>query len=76
VRGTPHAALRCMRTSPSLPAAEPQRRASADRLIARLRQTIAAERELLGHPVFAIGAARVIVDARSEIRRIERHCPS
>ncbi|MDP9271167.1 MAG: hypothetical protein M3P14_09405 [Chloroflexota bacterium] len=62
-----------MRTFPRLLVAEPQRRTSADGRIARLRQTIAAERELLGHPVFAIGAARVIVDSRSEIRRIERH---
>jgi hypothetical protein len=46
-------------------------RASADRRIARLRRTIAAECELLGNPIFAVGAAHVIVDARAEIRRLE-----
>jgi hypothetical protein len=47
-------------------------RTSAEQRIARLRRTIAAERELLGHPVFEVGAAHVIMHARLEIRRIER----
>jgi hypothetical protein len=51
-------------------AAPPWRRGSADR-IERLRRTIAAESELLGHPLFAIGAAHVIADAQAEIRRIQ-----
>ena len=41
-------------------------------LIERLRRTIAAERPLLVHPLFGVGAARVMVRAQAEIRRIER----
>jgi len=61
-----------MKTSEVLRAAQSRLRISTDKRIARLRRTIAAERELLGHPVFAVGAAHVIVDARMEIRRIQR----
>lgn len=52
-----------------------ERRAAAERRLARLRRTIAAELPLLGHPAFAVGAAHVIADARSEIRRIEQRRP-
>ena len=47
-------------------------RASPRRLIEALQRTIASERELLAHPRFEIGAARVMVDAQSQLRRIER----
>jgi len=61
-----------VQTPEAVRAAESRLRISTDQRIARLRRTIAAERELLGHPVFAVGAAHVIVDARTEIRRIQR----
>ena len=47
-------------------------RASPRRLIEALRRTIAMERELLVHPRFEIGAAHVMVEARTQLRRIER----
>jgi hypothetical protein len=40
--------------------------------MARLRRTISAERQLLAHPFFGVGAARVMVRARAEMRRIQR----
>ncbi len=48
-------------------------------LLTRLHRTISAERELLVHPLFGVGAARVMVRARAEIRRINRgqgHLPA
>jgi len=41
-------------------------------MIAALRRTIAAERPLLAHPVYAPGAARVMLQARSDIRRLRQ----
>jgi hypothetical protein len=38
----------------------------------RLERTISSERQLLMHPLFGVGAARVMVRARAEIRRIRR----
>jgi len=43
-----------------------------ERKRASLRRTIAAERQLLPHPLFSIGAARVMVQARADLRRLER----
>jgi len=43
-----------------------------ERLRASLRRTIAAERQLLPHPLFSIGAARVMVQARADLRRLDR----
>jgi hypothetical protein len=47
-----------------------------NRLRAALRRTIAAERQLLPHPLFSIGAARVMVRARADLRRLEGTRPS
>ncbi len=41
-------------------------------LLGRLNHTLATERQLLVHPLFGVGAARVMVRARAEMRRI-RH---
>jgi hypothetical protein len=38
----------------------------------RLERTISSERQLLMHPLYGVGAARVMVRARAEIRRIRR----
>ena len=47
-------------------------RRATDRLVANLRRTISAEKPLLAHPLYGYGAAHVVVEARSELRRIER----
>ncbi len=39
---------------------------------ARRERTISSERQLLTHPLFGVGAARVMVRARAEINRIRR----
>ena len=49
-----------------------RRNAHLKRLMASLRRTIAAERQLLPHPLFSIGAAHVMVQARADLRRLER----
>jgi len=49
-----------------------RRNAHLERLIASLKRTIAAERQLLRHPLFSIGAAHVMVQARADLRRLER----
>jgi hypothetical protein len=41
-----------------------------ERKRASLRRTINAERELLAHPLFSIGAARVMIQARADLRRL------
>jgi len=43
-----------------------------ERLMASLRRTIAAERQLLAHPLFSIGAAHVMVRASADLRRLAR----
>jgi hypothetical protein len=50
----------------------PRSRGRIERTIAALRRTIAAERPLLAHPVYAPGAARVMMQARADIHRL-RH---
>jgi hypothetical protein len=47
-----------------------QRDPKVERKRALLRRTIKAERELLSHPLFSIGAARVMVQARADLRRL------
>jgi hypothetical protein len=42
-----------------------------ERKLASLRRTINAERQLLAHPLFSIGAARVMVQARADLRRLD-----
>jgi hypothetical protein len=42
-----------------------------ERKRASLRRTINAERQLLAHPLFSIGAARVMVQARADLRRLD-----
>jgi hypothetical protein len=56
----------------ALHASSLRHRASPRRLMEALQRTIASERELLAHPRFEIGAAHVMVDARSQLRRMER----
>jgi hypothetical protein len=46
------------------------------RLRASLRRTIAAERQLLPHPLFSTGAATVMPRARANLRRLERFQPN
>jgi len=55
---------------PGGPGDAPSQRKSS--LLTRLHRTISAERQLLVHPLFGVGAARVMVRARAEIRRINR----
>jgi hypothetical protein len=48
-----------------------QRSPKDERKRALLRRTIDAERQLLAHPLFSFGAARVMVQARADLRRLD-----